>query len=380
MKNSIKNEQIFHIFLPHTLIQVLQIKLVQDNKVKKPLSAGKLIFVGAVVGLSKEKGYCWAGNKKISQLIVVPTGTLENYITQLETDKILYRYYDLGTKERRLRIHDDLISAYPELKEDLKIVASREESKDENHPRFGSDHPRFGSDHPRFGSDHPRFGSDHPRFVANAYYIYKNKERELKRKLKEKKTFLFSDFSFEIDEGEMNIYVDSNRLDEKTLQDEAFRILCDLYPVQKNLKKGRDVFNALNYEELRDLFQSLKSFREWAEEQQQKNLSDNEPIDKYIPHIKGYIENKRYLEYLKNLTKGAIAGSSGEDEYKKFLKRVEVYAIDYARCGAFEVQEEDKELDSEHLDVIVKATYENGLSADILVHCDHIFNKVERIA
>ena len=176
MRRADENEQIFHIFLPHTLIQVLQVKLVQDKKIIKPLSAGKLMFIGAVVGLSKERGYCWAGNKKISKLIVAPVSTIEGYITQLENDKILYRYYDVLTKERRLRVHDDLIFAYPELAKDLKIVASKTEKSEENN------HHGIRGDHHGIRGDHHGIRGDHHGIRGNPYYIYKYNEIQIKRK------------------------------------------------------------------------------------------------------------------------------------------------------------------------------------------------------
>jgi len=79
-----KIEKNFFVLLPDSLIKVLRVKMVKDGHINRPLPVGQLMFIGAIVGLSKDKGYCYATNTNkatnsgLSELTTLPVKTISN--------------------------------------------------------------------------------------------------------------------------------------------------------------------------------------------------------------------------------------------------------------------------------------------------------------
>ncbi|SFV71497.1 hypothetical protein MNB_SV-13-400 [hydrothermal vent metagenome] len=313
-------------------MEVLREKLVADKIIKTPVPYGKIIVVGAIIGLSKKKGFCYAKNSNIenknglSELLKIDVGTLKNYLTSLEKDEIIYRYY--AGKERRLRISKRLIEKYPEIKQII------------------TDESQIITDESQIITDESQIITNESQIIIYAYYIYKvNKSIS---KLKENKNKDFWLVNLE-DESFKN-WLKTNSLDYKQSQKKAFDAISTFYPVASQTKGARVAFEKLEEVELKELFESMPMFLDHVTKQREKNFLANEHEYKYIQKFVNYISEKSFKNYQKKFQKERTFGI---DEFEAFLERVEEYAYEMDANAFFVPSPADEHLDFKQLQVIV---------------------------
>jgi len=337
-----KIEKNFFVLLPDSLIKVLRVKMVEDGYLDRPLPIGQLMFIGAIVGLSKEKGYCYATNTNkttnsgLSELTTLPVKTIEAYIHALEEDEILYRYYFEG--QRRIKINSKLVEKYPEITKDI--------FQQEQAPKNKGDDPKNKGDDPKNKGDDPKNKGDDPRFKVFTYYIYKLKESITKLKENKNKNF----WLVNLEDEDFKKWVEENPLDYEQSQKDAFDAISNIYPVKAKTKEARGAFDKLDESELIELFESMPMLLDHVAKQKEQNLLASEHEFKYIEKFVNYISKKSFKNYQKKFREGRVFGN---EAFEAFLERVEEYAYEMDADGFFIPIAEDEHYDFEKLKVIV---------------------------
>jgi hypothetical protein len=336
-------EEVFYLYLSSLILEVFGNRLFKDKVVKKKITPGQLIFLGAIVGLSKKEGFCYAGNQRLSNLTTLSVKSIERWVLDFEDEKVIFRSYKKGT--RRLRVHNNILDKYPELKNDIAPYQI----------------PHHEETIPHDEETIPHDEGTIPHDEESAYYIYKYNINKIKSKLKD------SDFfTFDFNEENFQKYLNSTEYKAiKNVSNEAFLSVKEFYPIKNNFKKGAAVFEKMTGEQHKKFFESLYNFRKWAEAQKLKNIQNSEIEAKYIPQIKSYIEDERYLEYLK-VTKKEGSGTALATRVKKYAKFYSFQKED------LEIEEIDKKINQKYLLQLVVHVFNNGLDEQALAHIEQI--------